>query len=75
MAMALLLVIALTVATFAPEAQAELGALALGFGLQLLPALIGVCWLCWITREGAMVGLVFGLLAVTFTERFRTIPG
>ena len=69
-AMALLLVIALVVATFAPEAQAELGALALGFGLQLLPALVGLCWFRWITREGATVGLVFGLLAVIFTEKF-----
>jgi Na+/proline symporter len=69
-AMALLLVVALTVATFAPEAQAELGALALGFGLQLLPALVGLCWLPWITREGAMIGLVFGLLGVIFTEKF-----
>jgi SSS family solute:Na+ symporter len=69
-AMALLLVITLAIATFAPEAQAELGALALGFGLQLLPALLGLCWFRWITREGAMVGLAFGLLAVIFTEKF-----
>jgi SSS family solute:Na+ symporter len=68
--MALLLVITLAIATFAPEAQAELGALALGFGLQLLPALLGLCWFRWITREGAMVGLAFGLLAVIFTEKF-----
>ncbi len=68
--MALLLVISLAVATFAPDAQAELGALALGFGLQLLPTLVGLCWLRWITREGAMVGLAFGLLAVVFTEKF-----
>jgi SSS family solute:Na+ symporter len=69
-AMALLLVVTLLVATFAPKAQADLGALALGFGFQLLPALIGLCWLPWITREGAMVGLAFGLLAVIFTEHF-----
>jgi solute:Na+ symporter, SSS family len=68
--MALLLIVTLLIATFAPKAQADLGALALGFGFQLLPALIGLCWLRWITREAAMVGLAFGLVAVIFTENF-----
>lgn len=59
---------ALLLATFAPNAQAQMGALALGFALQLWPALAGVCWFPWITRQGAGVGLVAGLLGVLFTE-------
>jgi Na+/proline symporter len=68
--MALLLTATLLLATFAPAAQGELGALALGFGFQLLPALVGLCWLSWITREGAAVGLAFGLAGVILTENF-----
>jgi SSS family solute:Na+ symporter len=59
---------ALLLATFAPRAQALMGALALGFAVQLWPALAGVCWFPWITRQGVSVGLVAGLLGVLFTE-------
>lgn len=67
-AMALIAVVSLLLATFAPGAEAALGALAIGFGFQLLPALAGLCWLPWITREGATVGLVAGMAGVLFTE-------
>jgi Na+/proline symporter len=63
---------ALLLATFAPLAQAQMGALALGFALQLWPALAGICWFPWITRQGASVGLVAGLLGVLFTEALGT---
>ena len=59
---------ALLLATFAPNAQIQLGALALGLSVQLIPALAGVCWLPWITRDGASVGLVAGAFAVLMTE-------
>jgi solute:Na+ symporter, SSS family len=68
--MALLIVIALLIASFAPSAQANLGSLALGFGLQLLPVFAGLCWLAWITPPAALVGLATGLVVVTFTENF-----
>ena len=67
-AMALIVVVSLLLATFAPGAEAALGALALGFGFQLLPALAGLCWLPRITREAATVGLVAGMAGVVFTE-------
>lgn len=67
-AMALIAVVSLLLATFALGAEATLGAPAIGFGFQLLPALAGLCWLRWITREGAMVGLVAGMVGVLFTE-------
>lgn len=69
-AIALIMVVALLVASFAPGAQAMLGALALGYGLQLLPVLVGVCWLPWITPAAAVTGLATGLLFVTFTDSF-----
>lgn len=63
------IVAALVLATYAPAAQAQLGALALGFAFQLWPALAGICWFPWITRQGAAVGLVAGMLGVLFTEQ------
>ena len=65
---AAVVVSALLLATYAPAAQAQLGALALGFAFQLWPALAGICWFPWITRQGATVGLVAGMLGVLFTE-------
>ncbi len=67
---ALTVIIALIVASYAPSAQAVLGALALGFGAQLLVPLTAVCWLPWITRQGAVLGLIVGLVAVILTEHF-----
>jgi len=66
--MAAIIFAALLLATFAPSAQAQMGSLALGFSLQLWPALAGVCWFPWITRQGTSVGLIAGLLGVLFTE-------
>ena len=68
-AIAAVIVAALLLATYAPAAQAQLGALALGFAFQLWPALAAICWLPWITRQGATVGVVAGMLGVVFTEQ------
>jgi Na+/proline symporter len=68
--MAVMIVVALLVASFAPHAQAMLGSLSIGFGVQLLPVLVGLCWLPWITPPAALVGLATGMLFVTFTEPF-----
>ena len=64
----LVILAALLMATFTPFAQINLGALALAFGFQLLPALAALCWFPWITRPGVVVGLFAGMLAVIFTE-------
>ena len=55
-------------ATFAPVAQAQLGMLALAFAVQLWPTLAGVCWFPWITRQGATLGLIAGLVAVMLVD-------
>lgn len=67
-AVGLIILAALLMATFTPFAQVNLGALALAFGFQLLPALAAICWFPWITRPGVIVGLIAGLVAVIFTE-------
>ena len=61
---------ALLVATYSHDALVLLGGLAVAFGFQMWPALAAVTWFPWITRQGATVGLFFGLLAVIFTESF-----
>ena len=66
----LILLIALVIESFAPSAGVALGALALGFGLQLLPVVAAICWIPWITRPAATVGLVTGMAFVVFTEHF-----
>jgi Na+/proline symporter len=55
-------------ATYAPHAQAEIGALALSAALQLLPAALAVCWFPWITPRAAISGLIAGLVVVLFTD-------
>ncbi|MCE2747923.1 MAG: hypothetical protein LW715_03830 [Rhodobacter sp.] len=57
-----------TLAAFAPRFSAVFGGLALPFAVQFLPALIGLCFVRWISRAAVIAGLVFGLLLVTFTE-------
>jgi len=59
---------ALLVATHATDALVLLGGLAVAYGFQMWPALIAVCWWPFLTREGIIVGLVAGLIAVTLTE-------
>ena len=59
---------ALMVATTATDALVLLGGLAVAYGLQMWPALIAVCWWPFLTRQGIVVGLVAGLVAVTLTE-------
>ncbi|MDM8565479.1 sodium:solute symporter [Candidatus Halobeggiatoa sp. HSG11] len=59
---------ALLVATTATDALVLLGGLAVAYGFQMWPALIAVCWWPFLTRQGIVVGLIAGLIAVTMTE-------
>ena len=68
LATGLLMLASVLLASFAPRAQAQLGALALSFGFQLLPALAAICWLPWLTRDAVRVGLGVGMVAVILTE-------
>jgi Na+/proline symporter len=60
--------LALLMATFAQDAMVHLGGLALPLGFQLWPSLLAATWLPWITRQGAVFGLVAGIVAVILTE-------
>ncbi len=59
---------ALLVATYSKDALVLLGGLAVAYGFQMWPALIGACYWPWLTRQGIVLGLVAGLIAVTCTE-------
>lgn len=61
---------ALIVATVSSDALVLLGGLAVAFGFQMWPALLSVCYLPWLTRQGVTWGLAAGLVAVIFTEKF-----
>jgi Na+/proline symporter len=65
---AFIVIAALLVATFSTDALVLLGGLAVAFGFQMWVALAGICWIPWITRQGATLGLAAGLIAVILTE-------
>ncbi len=64
----LIVLAALVVATTSKDALVLLGGLAVAYGFQMWPALIAVCWWPWLTRQGVVIGLIVGLIAVTLTE-------
>lgn len=66
LAVAFFLVAAL--ATFSPLAAAVFGSLALPLSVQMLPALLGLSFLRWVSRSAILTGLILGGLAVFFTE-------
>ncbi len=71
-----IVIAALLVATFSRDALVLLGGLAVAFGFQMWPSLAAVCWVPWITRQGATWGLAAGLIGVIFTETIgQTITG
>ena len=60
--------LALVVATTSKDALVLLGGLAVAFGFQMWPALIGVLYWPFLTRQGVTVGLIVGLVVVMMTE-------
>tara|TARA_Y100000590_G_scaffold465099_1_gene636360 strand:- start:22826 stop:24682 length:1857 start_codon:yes stop_codon:yes gene_type:complete len=59
----------LVVAAKSTSAIVMLGGLAVAYGFQMYPALMGVCYFPWLTRKGVVAGLAAGLIAVTLTDR------
>ena len=55
-------------ASFAPLTSAILAGLALPLAVQLLPALLGLCFVRWISRSAVITGLILGGLMVVMTE-------
>lgn len=43
-------------------------AIALALSAQVLPMILGLCWLPWLTRRGVLSGLMVGIGAVILTE-------
>ncbi len=65
---AIVVMMALVVATTATDALVLLGGLAVAYGFQMWPALLAICWFPSLTRTGVALGLIVGLIAVTLTE-------
>ena len=65
---AIIVLAALVVATTSKDALVLLGGLAVAYGFQMWPALMAVCWFPFFTRQGIVLGLIAGLVAVTLTE-------
>ena len=59
--------LALLVAITSTDALVLLGDLALSFGFQMWPALIGICYWPWLTRWGIAIGLATGIIVVMLT--------
>jgi Na+/proline symporter len=70
MGVGFIVVSALLVATYSRDALVLLGGLAVAFGFQMWVPLAAVCWIPWITRQGATYGLLAGIIGVIFTEKF-----
>lgn len=61
-------ILALVVAVYSEQAIVMLGGLAVAYGFQMYPALMGICYFRRLTCRGVVWGLVAGLIAVTLTD-------
>lgn len=52
-----------------PADLAGTGRLAISFSLQLLPAIVGVCWVAWFSGRAVLYGLVVSLMVVLVTDQ------
>ena len=60
---------ALVVAANSSQAIVMLGGLAVAYGFQMYPALIGICYYKGFTTKCVVSGLIVGLIAVTLTDK------
>ena len=63
---------ALLVAIFSTDALVMLGGLAVAYGFQMYPALFGNLYYKTISKTGVTLGLIAGLIAVTFTDKMAS---
>ena len=70
LAILLICLAALYLATFFETSLILLGGLAIAFGFQLFPVLLGMIWFPWITKTGATLGLITGMFFVILAETF-----
>ena len=59
--------LALLVGLASGDVLVLLGGLAVSYGFQMWPALLGICYIRWFTSAGVVWGLIAGLIAVTVT--------
>ena len=64
---------ALVVAIISTDALVMVGGLAVAYGFQMYPALIGNLYCSWISRRGIILGLISGLLVVTLTDKMSSL--
>ena len=64
---AIVVTMALLVGLASGDLLVLLGGLAVSYGFQMWPALLGICYIRFFTPRAIVYGLVAGLLAVTFT--------
>lgn len=60
---------ALVVAANSNQAIVMLGGLAVAYGFQMYPSLIGLCYYKRFNNKGIVAGLIAGLIAVTLTDK------
>ena len=60
---------ALIVAAKSTQAIVMLGGLAVAYGFQMYPALLGLCYFQKLSTKGVVSGLIAGLIAVTLTDK------
>ena len=63
-----IVILALMIATTNTDALVLMGGFAVSYGLQMVPALIAVCYWPFLTRQGVVIGLIGGLITVTVTD-------
>ena len=66
---------ALLVAAKATQAIVMLGGLAVAYGFQMYPALLGNLYFSWFSRRGVTIGLIVGLIGVTLTDKISAVFG
>jgi len=66
--LALVFAAAVLMAGFTLLAATVVASVTLSLSAQLLPAVLGLCWVRWFTRPAIITGLIVGTLFVFFTE-------